>query len=44
MSERDLLSEDLQRKSLSRNEIVLPYADALQALVILEEAHQAVLG
>lgn len=44
MSEIDLLPEDLRRQSLSSNEIVLPYADALQALEILEEAHWAVLG
>lgn len=44
MSERDLLPPDLQKQSLSRNEIVLPYAGAWQALALLEEASWAVLG
>lgn len=33
-----LLPEDLQRKSLSKREIVLTYDDALKALDILESA------
>jgi hypothetical protein len=44
MNEIHLLPDDLQRKSLASNEIVLPYADALQALAILEEARWIVLG
>lgn len=39
-----LLPEGLQRKPLSKREIVLAYDDALKALDILENAGWAVLG